>query len=49
VSDDLFVPELQNIFEEALKSMNSLPNPPKMLWEKSGEFTVFYNFVVNNI
>jgi hypothetical protein len=43
------VPELQNIFEEALKSMNSLPNPPKMLWEKSGEFTVFYNFVVNNI
>jgi type IV secretory pathway VirB10-like protein len=43
------VPELQNIFEEAIKSMNSLPNPPKMLWEKSGEFTVFYNFVVNNI
>ena len=43
------VADLQGVFEEALKSMYSLPNPPKFLWEKNGEFTVFYNFVVNNI
>lgn len=43
------VDDLQHIFEDALKSMYSLPNPPKFLWEKNGEFTVFYNFVVNNI
>jgi hypothetical protein len=43
------VPELQNLFEESLKSMNRLPNPPKVLWSKSGEMVVFYTFIVNNL
>lgn len=39
---------LQGMFEEVLKSMDSVPNPPHQLWEKNGEFTVFYNLTVVN-
>lgn len=40
--------KLQAMFEDILKSMNSLPNPPKMLRNKEGEFVVFYTFLVDN-
>lgn len=39
---------LQDLFEEVLKSMDSVPNPPKQLWNKEGDFVVFYNLTVNN-
>ncbi len=39
---------LQEMFDEVLKAMDSVPNPPKLLWDKQGEFTVFYNLTVNN-
>jgi len=38
---------LQNFFEEVLKDMDTLHNPPQALWEKSGEFSIFFSFVVN--
>ncbi len=40
--------KLQAMFEEILKSMMTLPNPPKMLRNSQGEFVVFYTFTVNN-
>lgn len=40
--------KLQSMFEEILKSMVTLPNPPKVLRNKEGEFVVFYTFTVNN-
>lgn len=39
---------LQSLFEDVLKSMDSVPNPPKKLWNKEGDFVVFYNLTVNN-
>ena len=39
---------LQGLFEDVLKSMDSVPNPPKQLWNKEGDFVVFYNLTVNN-
>lgn len=39
---------LQDLFEDVLKSMDSVPNPPKQLWNKEGDFVVFYNLTVNN-
>lgn len=39
---------LQSLFEDVLKSMDSVPNPPKKLWNKDGDFVVFYNLTVNN-
>lgn len=41
--------KLQAMFEDILKSMDTLPNPPKMLRNKDGEFVVFYTFTVNNV
>ncbi len=40
--------KLQAMFEDILKSMHTLPNPPKMLRNKDGEFVVFYTFLVDN-
>lgn len=40
--------KLQAMFEDILKSMMTLPNPPKMLRNSQGEFVVFYTFTVNN-
>ena len=39
---------LQAMFEDILKSMMSLPNPPKMLRNSNGEFVVFYTLTVDN-
>jgi hypothetical protein len=41
--------KLQAMFEDILKSMHTLPNPPKMLRNSNGEFVVYYSFIVNNI
>jgi hypothetical protein len=38
---------LQNFFLDVLKDMDTLHNPPQALWERSGEFTVFFSLVVN--
>jgi hypothetical protein len=40
--------KLQNMFEDILKSMHTLPNPPKMLRNSNGEFVVFYSFIIDN-
>jgi hypothetical protein len=40
--------KLQNMFEDILKSMHTLPNPPKMLRNSDGEFVVFYSFIIDN-
>ena len=40
--------KLQSLFEDILKSMIALPNPPKMLRNTSGEFVVFYTLTVDN-
>ncbi|MBY0517654.1 MAG: hypothetical protein K2P81_12130 [Bacteriovoracaceae bacterium] len=40
--------KLQAMFEDILKSMLTLPNPPKILRNRDGEFVVFYTFTVNN-
>lgn len=41
------VSKLQDFFLEVVKGMDSIQNPPKTLWEKDGEFTVFFTLVVN--
>lgn len=38
---------LQGFFENVLKDMDVLHNPPQALWEKQGEFSIFFSFVVN--
>lgn len=40
--------KLQSLFEDILKSMIALPNPPKMLRNSNGEFVVFYTLTVDN-
>lgn len=40
--------EIQGVFEESMKNMNRLNNPPKMLWTKSGEFNIFYSWIITN-
>lgn len=42
------VDEIQNLFETSMKNLNRLNNPPKMLWDKKGEFNVFYNFTITS-
>ncbi|HXH74927.1 MAG TPA: hypothetical protein VNJ08_08180 [Bacteriovoracaceae bacterium] len=39
--------KLQDFFVEVLKEMDTLHNPPHALWEKTGEFSIFFSFVVN--
>lgn len=34
--------DIQYLFEKTLENIHSLPNPPKALVEKSGEFTIYY-------
>jgi hypothetical protein len=41
------VDKLQDFFLDVLKGMDTIQNPPKSLWEKNGEFTVFFTLVVN--
>ena len=38
---------LQDFFVEVLKDMDTLHNPPQALWEKNGEFSIFFSLVVN--
>lgn len=38
---------LQNFFEDVLKEMDTLHNPPHALWDKTGEFSIFFSLVVN--
>jgi hypothetical protein len=39
--------EIQGVFENSMKNLNRLNNPPKMLWSKSGEFNVFYTWIIS--
>jgi hypothetical protein len=39
--------KLQNFFEDVVKGIDQLHNPPKSLWEKSGEFAMFFTLEVN--
>jgi hypothetical protein len=41
------VDQLQGFFENVLKDMDTLHNPPTALWEKSGEFSIFFSLVIN--
>ncbi len=41
------VERLQDFFVEVLKDMDTLHNPPQALWEKTGEFSIFFSLVVN--
>jgi hypothetical protein len=38
---------VQKLFEEILKDMDTLHNPPHLLWEKTGEFSVFFTLQIN--
>lgn len=38
---------LQDFFEDVLKEMDTLQNPPHALWKKTGEFSIFFSFVIN--
>lgn len=41
------VDRLQNFFEDVLKDMDTLHNPPKPLWSQTGEFSIFFSLVIN--
>jgi hypothetical protein len=42
------VSEMQNMFEDIVKGIDQLHNPPKLLWEKDGEFAMFYTLEILN-
>lgn len=42
------VNELQNLFENVVKDIDQLHNPPKALWEKQGEFSMYYTLEILN-
>ncbi len=41
------VDKLQNFFVDVLKDMDTLHNPPQALWEKNGEFSIYFSLIVN--
>lgn len=41
------VDRLQSFFEDVLKDMDTLHNPPKPLWSQTGEFSIFFSLVIN--
>lgn len=41
------VDKLQDFFVDVLKDMDTLHNPPQALWEKTGEFSIFFSLVIN--
>ena len=41
------VDQLQDFFVDVLKDMDTLHNPPQALWEKNGEFSIFFSLVIN--
>lgn len=40
------VDKVQNFFEDVVKGIDQLHNPPKALWEKSGEFSMFFTLEI---
>jgi hypothetical protein len=40
------VNEIQNFFEDVVKGIDQLHNPPKALWEKQGEFSMFFTLEI---
>lgn len=40
--------DLHELFEETLKKINSLPNPPKDLVEREGNFTIYYQLKIGS-
>ena len=42
------VNELQAMFEDIVKDIDQLHNPPKKLWEKNNEFSMFYTLEIVN-
>ncbi|MCF8060334.1 MAG: hypothetical protein K9K67_13615 [Bacteriovoracaceae bacterium] len=40
--------EVHALFEETLKEIRSLPNPPKALIESRDQFTIYYQLSINN-
>lgn len=41
------IDKLQDFFVDVVKEMDRLPNPPTALWQKTGEFSIYFSFVVN--
>lgn len=41
------VDALQDFFVDVLKDMDTLHNPPTALWEKDGEFSIFFTLSIN--
>ena len=41
------IDKVQSFFEEVVKGIDQLHNPPKALWEKSGEFSMFFTLEIN--
>jgi hypothetical protein len=39
--------DIHDMFEETLKEIYKLPNPPKDLLQKNGEFTIYYQLKIN--
>src|SRR5690606_40383184 len=42
------VNEIQNFFEDVVKDMDQLHNPPRALWERDGEFSMFFTLEILN-
>jgi hypothetical protein len=40
------VDEMQNLFEDVVKGIDQLHNPPKALWQKQGEFSMFFSLEI---
>lgn len=40
------VNEIQNFFEDVVKGIDQLHNPPKALWEKQGEFSMYFTLEI---
>jgi hypothetical protein len=40
--------EVQGLFEDIVKEIDQLHNPPRDLWEKQGEFSMFYTLEILN-
>ncbi len=41
------IEKLQGFFENVLKDMDTLHNPPQALWDKTGDFSIFFSLVIN--
>jgi hypothetical protein len=41
------IDKLQGFFENVLKDMDTLHNPPQALWDKTGDFSIFFSLVIN--